>query len=388
MKHVKAAGSVIGLVLLMSATEAMKVMAAEPSSGCRSKLFELAQTTSLTAERIGDEFFKADKITSNAKGKQLLAQVIAPPPAPVRPVLPYPLSPTISPLSTPKGLLCEGPDLKIPDSAPTKAVVRAYSFTTGLSDNGNYSTDGDAVRLDVWKDQLVNIFPADRQIFWGLSPSEATGTFNLPAVKNKICIVGLAVGDVPPATTGYIVKQIEEKDVPLGSQQQVALTDKTFSANLGIGGSTCFPMECRRKPATGSGDSDKLARNLEAQTGPGKLTWYKERMPCSTEAHHIVASGARYKYADLSRKIIASCGINVNDSINGVPLPDAPGVPVEGYVHKKNVNAYYDAVYADLTAAEQVDKAQGAFGSGQCPSIKAKLQEIRQKLQDQNYTAW
>lgn len=210
--------------------------------------------------------------------------------------------------------------------------------------------------------------------------------FRLPSFKNQLSVMGLSSGVVPPTTVGTTIFGVEiSSKAPSNTS---GLTSKVFSHST-LGTTFIAPIECRRVQPSTNNNSGKLSSNLEAQQVPIK-TWWNQRMPCNTQAHHIVTSfnNSNIPSVENSRRIIAACGIDINDAINGVPLPDNITIPVMGYVHRGSHSPrYHNAVFQRLNAAAAVDRRNGQYNSASlCPNVRNALTRIREELQLQTFT--
>jgi hypothetical protein len=289
----------------------------------------------------------------------------------------------------PEGL----PDPREADKGPAKLMIvndRAYKTTVQLLDTGNHSNDGDSVKLDTWKRQLLpQIFPTS-SVTSAIGSTVAKPPLTLPSVESKVCASGWSQGTKPPTTVSYFFENVEQKTVPLGSDKPVSKgNSERFIGNLTFLASQCAELDCRKAPTSSGTPSAQLGRNLE-------LGWYKERLPCGTQAHHIIPAGANYTSAQQSRTIYTLCEVGkafgipkkdwINNAKNGVPLPESTAVPVSGYVHSgRHSNAYMDAVYSRLRAASGLNGVAGeTCSSNQKLAVESELERIRIDLESKS----
>jgi len=155
-------------------------------------------------------------------------------------------------------------------------------------------------------------------------------------------------GNDGSSTTAQVSAFVVPLLIPVGGEAGLAckLADLDLSALL-----TRLPARNERGalsllgkiPVGARASSEALAKNLE---GAGVTR------PANTDAHHIVAGGA--KKAGPAQAVLKRFGININDANNGVFLPSnkkSPN-PTGAAVHRTlHTNDYYDEVNALLTQA-------------------------------------
>jgi hypothetical protein len=88
--------------------------------------------------------------------------------------------------------------------------------------------------------------------------------------------------------------------------------------------------------------------------------------PDDHAAHHIVAPGeSRYPGAKEERDILDNFGIKIDDAVNGVWLPNKPGVGPGAYHPSLHTRVYYKEVeklLRDATTKEHAIEILGEIG--------------------------
>jgi hypothetical protein len=95
--------------------------------------------------------------------------------------------------------------------------------------------------------------------------------------------------------------------------------------------------------------SRTLARNLEKAGNP---------RPLDHDAHHIVpVRDGRFPEAVEARKILEKFKIDINEAVNGVWLPNKPGIGSAAYHRAIKPSEYYRKVWASLDKAKNREEA-------------------------------
>jgi len=100
-----------------------------------------------------------------------------------------------------------------------------------------------------------------------------------------------------------------------------------------------------------NGCSRKLARAIKAATGVER--------PANHATHHIVAGGAQR--AEPARRILAKFGINVDDAVNGVYLPNGKAAAAGGKAANHqglHTSSYYRSVNERLAGAQTREQVE------------------------------
>ncbi|NJK62103.1 MAG: hypothetical protein HC921_04915 [Synechococcaceae cyanobacterium SM2_3_1] len=163
----------------------------------------------------------------------------------------------------------------------------------------------------------------------------------MKAYRNQVTIEALNQGLVNPATLRFRIVNAETRSEILPGVPNDPMAGKVISSAMEEGDKIEFIVECRRElPNALAGALSPpaiLHINIVSETG--------ERLPCGTDAHHIVPVNAGGVNGAQSRAILEDAGIDINDAANGVALPRHANVPVPGRPHQSlHTSQYFTAV--------------------------------------------
>jgi hypothetical protein len=298
---------------------------------------------------------------------------------------------------------CPIEDINTPVNFPPSnkpLIVRKYDLSTTFQDNGTL-LDGDVVSVAVTGRKPPSTNVTTMPILIPLANfanstnnSQLDFPIRLPSYVNQLNLTSISGGVTPPTTVGTSIRGMEKS--PTSTNDSVDLNRQDFSHSLLPGRTKPLQIECRRVKSSKGSNSATLSTNLEdmnyyATTYNGTrlkfqgkslskhINWFGERLPCGTQAHHIVTSfnNVNITSVGLSQNILRQCSIDINDPDNGVPLPQNAAVPVPGHIHNGSHSAgYHNAVYNHIRSGYQNQK---------CDGVRKALGTIRQELQNRTF---
>ncbi len=254
------------------------------------------------------------------------------------------------------------------ENIPASLVVNSYSFNIKYQDNGLLQDeDKIALKLEALSGPNNGLIQTEGDITLG-EDYVASSLVNLDSYSNNLKINSLSGGKVKPSTLGFQIDNVELSPSSPGASSPASRGIFEGSKALEQNEDLTILVECRRPAASGNSDSAKLARAIELATN--------QRLPCGTEAHHIVAvNDAR---AEESRGILAKHGIDINSAENGVPLPaDSSVTQVEGMPHASLHTIVYHLEVRNRLAEKDA--------SGGKQGVLQELEEIRQQLLNRTF---
>ncbi len=184
-----------------------------------------------------------------------------------------------------------------------------------------------------------------------------------PQTQNEVLLLETPIQEENPKISVYenLIQSTANNDIIVDPQGNIIDT------------STEFPIE---RPQSWKDyvllkqDSTILGDNLDDGYKASDPSWVK---PDNVAAHHLIP--AKDKVAQAARDILEKYGININDTVNGVYLPNSNNNNgTQGIEHNgRHPQSYAEKVNKLITDAEQ---------SGGKQEVLNKLNDIKNKLQN------